>query len=108
MRLVSRIEVIVLTPTFIYPLLTFKLKAVLQLGIWLHFIRYRYFTSAYTRQTFTHLSLRMDHFLANQNIPPIARQVWAIVKNTVQTYGATPIMSQPSGTSAAPQPNKSQ
>lgn len=90
MRLVAGIEVLALGARVFFGVLTFGYvlpkTSVSSLLVVLNFLRYRYFTSAFTRQQFTQLSLNIDHAVADARVPPAVRQVWGKVKGLIGNY----------------------
>ena len=103
MQIVSRIEVLLTTPIMLMSILTFSISGLTKAALWLYFLRYRYFSSGYTRQTFTHLTLRIDHLVANPNIPPLVRSIWTAIKTNVRRYGATPLATSAHGSNGTPE-----
>lgn len=94
MRLVAAIEVLALGSRVFFGVLTFGYilpsTSFTALMVVVSFLRYRYFTSAFTRQQFSQLALQIDHAVADQRVPPVARQGWATVKGLIANYGGRP------------------
>lgn len=100
MRLVAAIEVLGLgsrvalgVATFGY---IFPSTSLTTLLVVVSFLRFRYFTSAFTRQQFSQLALQIDHAVADQRVPPVARQAWTTIKGLISNYaGSLPAAQGP-------------
>lgn len=90
MRLVAAIEVLALGSRVFFGVLTFGYilpkTSFTTLMVVVGFLRYRYFTSAFTRQQFSQLALQIDHAVADQRVPPVVRQGWSTAKGLMSTY----------------------
>lgn len=102
MQLVAFIEVNLTTPLFIISVFSFSFTAFVNLVVWVSFLRYRYLTSAYTRQYVTRISLEGDRLVANQNVPPVVRNTWGSMKNVLSQLGKPAAHSVPQTKPATP------
>jgi transmembrane protein 33 len=101
MRLVAAIEVVAIGSRVLFGVLTFGYllpkTPITSLLVVVSFLRYRYFTSQFTRQQFTQLALKIDHAVADARVPPVIRQVWGTTKNLISSYAgpqAVPVGQQ--------------
>lgn len=95
MKLVSSVEVLALGSRVLLGVVSFGYlfgrTSFTTLLVVVSFLRYRYLTSAFTRQTFTHLGLQIDHALSDARVPPVALTSWRSVKGLLSNYlGTTP------------------
>ena len=98
MKLVSQIEVLGLGTRTLLGLISFGYLGTTSLStalIVVSFLRYRYATSAITRQTCTNLGLQIDHALSDQRVPPAILSAWKTIKGLMSTYlGHAPVKTQ--------------
>ncbi len=89
MQLVSRIEFIGVGGRVLVGVITLR-TSFTTLLVFGSFLRYRYFTSAYTRTQFIHFTLRVDHLVADSRVPPMIRHGWNTVKGLTSRYLGNP------------------
>lgn len=94
MKLVSKVEVILIGTRVLVGAFMFQNSFTILLFYAL-FIRYRYFTSIYTRQTFVHISIHIDHLVADSRVPNSIRNLWTTVKRLTKDYVAKPFINAP-------------
>lgn len=83
--------------------LLFQTGSWILLAVYTVFFRARYAQSPFVQGAITQLTARLDAQLANQSIPPAARQAWATFKNVVrQASDATDIRKYVGGQQSAP------
>ncbi|PVH93854.1 hypothetical protein DM02DRAFT_540650 [Periconia macrospinosa] len=83
--------------------LLFQTGSWILLAVYTVFFRARYAQSPFVQGAITQLTARLDAQLANQSIPPAARQGWATFKNIVrQASDATDIRKYVGGQQSAP------
>lgn len=99
MRLVAAVEVLGIGLRVVFGVATlgyiFPKTSITSLFVVFSFLRYRYFTSAFTRQQFSQLALQIDHAVADARVPPVVRQIWGTTKGLISNYaGQTVAASQ--------------
>ncbi|KAG4304793.1 hypothetical protein PORY_001846 [Pneumocystis oryctolagi] len=107
MKHVSKIEVILIGTRVLVGAFTFQNSFTI-LMFYSFFIRYRYFTSTYTRQTFLYITIHIDHLIADSRVPPSVRNLWMTIKRLLKDYAAKPIVNTPSETSSGKETFKQQ
>ncbi|EMR08356.1 hypothetical protein PNEG_03196 [Pneumocystis murina B123] len=95
MKLVSKVEVILIGTRVLIGAFTFQ-NSFTVLLFYAFFIRYRYFTSTYTRQTFVHISIYIDHLVADSRVPGSVRNSWVSIKRFIKDYAARSFINAPS------------
>lgn len=82
----AQYEVLVLFPMIIFSAL-FGLTGLLQVLVFVHFLRYKYMISERTGMAFSSLNAFLDKWLvANQSCPIIVRQMYVAVRDAVYHY----------------------
>ncbi|KAG5518086.1 hypothetical protein PMAC_003272 [Pneumocystis sp. 'macacae'] len=97
MKLVSKVEVILIGIRVLIGAFTFQ-NSFTVLMFYAFFIRYRYFTSTYTRQTFLYITIHIDHLVADSRVPASVRSLWTTIKRLLRDYAAKPIINNSSQT----------
>lgn len=97
MKLVSKVEVILIGTRVLVGAFMFQ-NSFTVLIFYAFFIRYRYFTSAFTRQTFAHITINIDHLIVDSRVPDSIRNAWTVTKQLIKSYVARPIIKGPAET----------
>jgi len=63
--------------------------------IYAHFIRQRYYHSAFTREALVKVKGLLDGYAAHPSLPPAVNQVWGKVKNAIGAWAGNAIIPQP-------------
>jgi transmembrane protein 33 len=98
MRVVAYVELVILLRV-VLGALTFQ-NSLLAPIIFAHFLRQRYYHSAFTRNAVAVVKARLDGYIDNEGVPPVARQVWTQAKNLIGKWGGSILV--PADAQAAP------
>ncbi|KAH0535930.1 hypothetical protein FGG08_007173 [Glutinoglossum americanum] len=88
--------------------LIFQKNAWVLIIIYTAFLRARYAQSNFVQSAVTHIRVRLDAFVAGQNIPPAARQVWDTIKQGITKFGDLTDVGRSAAGGAGPGPRKAQ
>ena len=90
MQLVAGVEVVLLGLRVVLGFII-RRSTFTTLLIFAAFLRYRYLTSAFTRQRFSAVALAVDHGLADPRVPPAMRNGWRTACDTIyRLVGSAP------------------
>ncbi|TFK41372.1 hypothetical protein BDQ12DRAFT_626785 [Crucibulum laeve] len=100
MRVVAFTELAIFLRVFLGAI-TFQ-NALLSPIIYAHFLRQRYYQSAFTREAFGTADARIEGFIRKPGNPPVLLQVWAQGKTLLSRWvGTTLVPNAPAGAGAA-------
>jgi transmembrane protein 33 len=83
---------------------SFSKLAFIQLPVFAVFLRYKYFNTAYTRTSLRELSANIDRLV--NPLPPVARDIWVKIRDSISYYGTRPLVAGegvPSANTTGPQ-----
>jgi len=104
MKLVSYIELLILA-RIVIGVLTLQ-NSILSLIVFAHFIRQRYYQSAYTRDAIGWLNGKINGFATRPGMPPVVHQGWEFVRRALTAWaGSGVIEPQPAAPRPAPAGN---
>jgi len=63
--------------------------------VYAHFIRQRYYHSAFTREALVKVKGLMDGYAKHPALPPVVDQVWANVKRAIGAWAGSTLAPQP-------------
>ena len=73
--------------------------------VFVQFLRFRYYLSTYTRQTFADIRVKADGFFlpptADPRLPAIVPKVYVQLKNGITKFGTSMFQQQPAPAAAA-------
>jgi len=97
---VAKVEVYGILLRLLVGIISFSKLAFIQLPVFAVFLRYKYFNTAYTRTSLRELSQHID-LLVNP-LPPVVRDIWIKIRDSISYYGTRPLVAGEGVPSAAP------
>ncbi|KAI9868816.1 MAG: hypothetical protein M1813_004667 [Trichoglossum hirsutum] len=107
MYIVSSLEITLWARLFL-SVIIFQKNAWVLIIIYTAFLRARYAQSDFVRKTVIQVKVRVDAFVAGQNIPPLLRQIWEGIKQGVTKFGEVTDMGGGQAGGAGSGPRKAQ
>ncbi|KAF8591986.1 hypothetical protein K439DRAFT_1626484 [Ramaria rubella] len=65
--------------------------------IYAHFVRQRYYHSAFTREALVKVTGLIDGYASNPSLPPIVKQIWVSFKRVIGTWAGSALAPQQPG-----------
>jgi len=90
MKVVAYIELVILVRVLL-GVVTFQ-NSILTLIVYAHFIRQRYYQSAFTREAIVWLHGQVDVNVRRPGVPPVAIQVWEMFKKVLMSWAGSAII----------------
>lgn len=94
MRVVAYTEVLILARVIVGALM-FRNSFITPI-IYVHFVRMRFFQSAFTREAIVRVTLKIDEYANGPDVPPVVKQSWGTLQSLIGRWTGT-TLNAPAG-----------